>query len=131
MARRPGATVTKADLAEVVHQRIGGFSKRQASELVNLVFETMKETLGRGEEVKISGYGNFSPRDKHERRGRNPRTGEAMPISERRVLTFKASKVLRAALNALVAAVRRAPSPLSPSSSPSATPAAVGAGRRP
>jgi integration host factor subunit alpha len=129
MARRPGATVTKADLAEVVHQRIGGFSKRQASELVNLVFETMKETLGRGEEVKISGYGNFSPRDKHERRGRNPRTGEAMPISERRVLTFKASKVLRAALNALVAAMRRAP--LSPSPSPAATPAAVGTGRRP
>jgi integration host factor subunit alpha len=131
MARRPGATVTKADLAEVVHQRIGGFSKRQASDLVNLVFETMKETLGRGEEVKISGYGNFSPRDKHERRGRNPRTGEAMPISERRVLTFKASKVLRAALNALVAAVRRAPSPLSPAPSPAATPAAAGAGRRP
>lgn len=91
--------MTKADLAEVVHQRIGGFSKRQAAELVNLVFETMKETLGRGEEVKISGYGNFSPRDKHERRGRNPRTGEAMPIAERRVLTFKASKVLRAVLN--------------------------------
>jgi integration host factor subunit alpha len=77
----------------------------------------MKETLGRGEEVKISGYGNFSPRDKHERRGRNPRTGEAMPISERRVLTFKASKVLRASLNALAAAARRTapaapPSPL-------------------
>jgi integration host factor subunit alpha len=101
MARRPGATVTKADLAEVVHQRIGGFSKRQAAELVDLVFETMKETLGRGEEVKISGYGNFSPRDKQQRRGRNPQTGEAMPISERRVLSFKASKLLRAALNAL------------------------------
>ncbi|HEU4536622.1 MAG TPA: integration host factor subunit alpha [Polyangiaceae bacterium] len=126
MARRPGATVTKADLAEVVHQRIGGFSKRQASELVNLVFETMKETLGRGEEVKISGYGNFSPRDKHERRGRNPRTGEAMPISERRVLTFKASKVLRAALNALAAVVRRGPPPSSP-----APAAAGGGGRRP
>lgn len=111
MARRPGATVTKADLAEAVHQRIGGFSKRQSAELVDLVFETMKETLGRGEEVKISGYGNFSPRDKHERRGRNPRTGEAMPISERRVLTFKASKVLRASLNALVAAVARRAAP--------------------
>ncbi len=121
MARRPGATVTKADLAEVVHQRIGGFSKRQAAELVNLVFETMKETLGRGEEVKISGYGNFSPRDKHERRGRNPRTGQAMPISERRVLSFKASKVLRAAVNALAAAVRRvAPAPAAPAA-PSAT----------
>jgi integration host factor subunit alpha len=67
--------------------------------MVDLVFEMMKETLGRGEKIKISGFGNFVLRDKRQRPGRNPQTGEPIKISERRVLTFKASQILKQALN--------------------------------
>ena len=67
--------------------------------MVALVFEMMKETLGRGEKIKISGFGNFVLRDKRQRPGRNPQTGEPIKISERRVLTFKASQILKQALN--------------------------------
>lgn len=67
--------------------------------MVDLVFEMMKETLGRGEKIKISGFGNFVLRDKRQRPGRNPQTGDAIKISERRVLTFKASQILKLALN--------------------------------
>jgi integration host factor subunit alpha len=66
---------------------------------VDLVFETMKETLGRGEKIKISGFGNFVLRDKRQRQGRNPQTGEPITITERRVLNFKASQLLKQALN--------------------------------
>jgi len=93
--------MTKADLTQFVYQRIGGFSKREAAELVDLVFDTIKKTLGQGEDVKISGYGNFILHDKTLRQGRNPRTGEMLPISERRVLLFRASRLLRQRLNAL------------------------------
>ena len=72
-----------------------GFSKKEAAELVDLVFKVIKDTLARGEKVKISGFGNFSIRDKSTRIGRNPQTGEAMEISARRVLTFKPSQVLK------------------------------------
>jgi integration host factor subunit alpha len=64
-----------------------------------MVFEMMKETLGRGEKIKISGFGNFVLRDKRQRPGRNPQTGDPIKISERRVLTFKASQILKQALN--------------------------------
>ena len=67
--------------------------------MVDLVFEMMKETLGRGEKIKISGFGNFVLRDKRQRPGRNPQTGDPIKISERRVLTFKASQILKQALN--------------------------------
>jgi integration host factor subunit alpha len=66
---------------------------------VDLVFETMKETLGRGEKIKISGFGNFVLRDKRQRQGRNPQTGDPITITERRVLNFKASQLLKQALN--------------------------------
>ena len=79
--------------------RVGGFSKKESADLVDLVFEMMKETLGRGEKIKISGFGNFVLRDKRQRPGRNPQTGEPIKISERRVLTFKASQILKQALN--------------------------------
>ena len=92
--------MTKADIVNAVYERIGGFSKKEAADLVDLVFETMKETLGRGEKIKISGYGNFVLRDKRQRPGRNPQTGDPIKISERRVLTFKASQILKLALNA-------------------------------
>ena len=91
--------MTKADIVNVLCERIGGFSKRESADLVALFFETLKETLGRGEKVKLSSFGNFVLKDKRERRGRNPQTGEAIRISQRRVLSFKASPVLKQALN--------------------------------
>jgi len=91
--------MTKADIVNAVYERIGGFSKKEAADLVDLVFETMKETLGRGEKIKISGYGNFVLRDKRPRQGRNPQTGEPITISDRRVLSFKPSQILKQTLN--------------------------------
>ncbi len=91
--------MTKADLVEAVYDRLDGFSKKESAELVESVFETMKETLGRGSKIKISGFGNFIVREKKARVGRNPQTGEEIMISARRVLTFKPSQVLKNALN--------------------------------
>jgi integration host factor subunit alpha len=91
--------MTKADIVQALYDQVGGFSKKEAADLVDLVFETMKETLGRGEKIKISGFGNFVLRDKRPRQGRNPQTGRAIVISERRVLNFKASHLLKLALN--------------------------------
>ena len=91
--------MTKAEIVQAVYTRLGGFSKKESADLVDLVFETMKETLGRGEKIKISGFGNFVLRDKRQRPGRNPQTGDPIKISERRVLTFKASQILKQALN--------------------------------
>jgi integration host factor subunit alpha len=87
-------SLTKADIVERVYKE-AGFSKKEAADLVDLVFNIIKETLARGEKVKIFGFGNFSIRDKATRIGRNPQTGEAMEISARRVLTFKPSQVLK------------------------------------
>ena len=92
------STVTKADIVEKVYQKIG-FSKKEASELVELVFGTLKNVLQNGEKVKISGFGNFVVREKNERVGRNPQTGEQIKISARSVLTFRPSQVLKAMLN--------------------------------
>jgi integration host factor subunit alpha len=91
--------MTKADIVHAVYTRLGGFSKKESADLVDLVFETMKETLGRGEKIKISGFGNFVLRDKRQRQGRNPQTGDPIVITERRVLNFKASQLLKQALN--------------------------------
>lgn len=92
-------TMTKSEIVAAVYGKVGGFSKKEAADIVELVFETMKETLGRGEKIKISGFGNFVLRDKRQRRGRNPQTGEPLTITERRVLTFKASQILKSILN--------------------------------
>ncbi|MCB9091681.1 MAG: integration host factor subunit alpha [Halobacteriovoraceae bacterium] len=86
--------MTKSDIVERVHKEIG-FSKKEATHLVDLVFKLIKDTLSRGEKVKISGFGNFTIRDKSTRVGRNPQTGDAMNISARRVLTFKPSQILK------------------------------------
>ena len=75
--------MTKADIVHAVYTRLGGFSKKESADLVDLVFETMKETLGRGEKIKISGFGNFVLRDKRQRQGRNPQTGEPITITRR------------------------------------------------
>src|SRR5690606_9950977 len=87
-------SMTKADIVERIYKE-AGFSKKEAADLVDLVFKVIKDTLSRGEKVKISGFGNFSIRDKANRVGRNPQTGEAMQISARRVLTFKPSQILK------------------------------------
>ncbi len=91
--------MTKAEIVQAVYSKLGGFSKKEAADLVDLVFETMKETLGRGEKIKISGFGNFVLRDKRERQGRNPQTGAPITIAARRVLNFKASQLLKDSLN--------------------------------
>ncbi len=91
-------TMTKADLIEALHRRVG-FSKKRSAEVVAMILELVKEALERGEKVKISGFGNFEVRKKAARRGRNPQTGETIMISERRVLTFKPSQVLKDRLN--------------------------------
>ncbi len=91
--------MTKADIIDRVYEQVGGFSKKEAAEIVEAVFDTIKETLERGEKIKISGFGNFLVREKRSRVGRNPQTGDEITISARRVLTFKPSQVLKAAIN--------------------------------
>jgi integration host factor subunit alpha len=90
--------VTKADIVENIYERVG-FSKKESAELVERVFDIIKETLARGEKVKISGFGNFVVREKNARKGRNPQTGEEIRLDARRVLTFKPSLVLKTVLN--------------------------------
>ncbi|MCB1213929.1 MAG: integration host factor subunit alpha [Deltaproteobacteria bacterium] len=90
--------MTKADLIESIYEKIG-LSKKESSNIVELVFDVIKGTLEKGENIKISGFGNFVVRDKQARQGRNPQTGEEMTIDARRVLTFKASQVLKQAIN--------------------------------
>ncbi len=87
-------TVTRADLAEAVYREIG-LSRAESSELVESVIDYICEALLKGENVKLAGFGTFSLRDKKERIGRNPKTGEEVPITSRRVLVFKPSQVLR------------------------------------
>lgn len=91
--------MTKADIVGIIYDQVGGFSKKEAADVVEAVFDTIKETLEQGEKIKISGFGNFVVRDKNARAGRNPQTGQEITISARRVLTFKPSQVLKAALN--------------------------------
>jgi integration host factor subunit alpha len=90
-------TLTKADFAEQVFDQLG-FIKREAHEIVECFFEAIKDTLEQGEPVKLSGFGNFALRDKSGRPGRNPKTGEVVPITPRRVVTFKVSPKLKAQL---------------------------------
>ena len=90
--------MTKADLVETIYEKIG-FSRKESAEIVDLVFDLMKETLEGGEKIKISGFGNFIVRQKRSRKGRNPQTGKEIQISARRVLTFKPSQILRKSLN--------------------------------
>jgi integration host factor subunit alpha len=91
--------MTKADIVDRVCEQVGGFSKKEAADLVDQVFDTMKVVLENGEKIKISGFGNFVVREKKPRPGRNPQTGQEITIEARRVLTFKPSNVLKAAIN--------------------------------
>lgn len=91
--------MTKAEIIDSVYEKVGGFSKKESAEIVEGVFDAMKEVLAEGEKIKISGFGNFVVRSKKERMGRNPQTGEPIAITARRVLTFKPSQVLKGVLN--------------------------------
>src|SRR5207253_6522779 len=82
------AALTKAEIAEALFDQLG-LNKREAGELVDLFFEEVRAALSNGEQVKLSGFGNFDLRDKNQRPGRNPKTGEEIPISARRVVTFR------------------------------------------
>jgi integration host factor subunit alpha len=90
--------MTKADIVEKIYDKVG-FSKKESAELVELVFDIMKTTLENGEKIKIAGFGNFVVKEKADRRGRNPQTGEEITISARKILTFKPSQVLKASIN--------------------------------
>lgn len=99
-------TITKADLAERLYEKVG-FNNREAKEMVEAFFEEIADCLVRGEEVKLAGFGVFSLRDKSERPGRNPKTGKGVVISARRVVTFHASGSLK---DAVVSSPTLAPS---------------------
>ena len=88
-------TLTKAELAELLFDNVG-LNKREAKDMVEAFFEVIRDALEGGDSVKLSGFGNFQLRDKPQRPGRNPKTGEEIPISARRVVTFHASQKLKA-----------------------------------
>lgn len=88
------AALTKADLAERLHEELG-LNKREVKDIVELFFDEIRSALESGNQVKISGFGNFDLRDKNERPGRNPKTGEEIPISARRVVTFRPGQKLK------------------------------------
>jgi integration host factor subunit alpha len=115
--------MTKADIIENIYKDVG-FSKKESAEIVEMVFDTIKETLERGEKIKISGFGNFVVRDKKARVGRNPQTGKEIEISARRVLTFRPSQVLKNVLNGLDEAGHKLPDP--PGSAPAVPPTGTG-----
>ncbi len=91
--------LTKADFAEKLFNELG-LNKREAKDMVELFFEEIKNALEQGEQVKISGFGKFELRDKSSRPGRNPKTGEEIPITARRVVTFRAGQKLKARVEA-------------------------------
>lgn len=91
--------LTKAAMAESLFNELG-LNKREARELVDLLFEDLRASLSSGEQIKLSGFGNFDLRDKNERPGRNPKTGEEIPITARRVVTFRPGQKLKARVEA-------------------------------
>ncbi|UYN97574.1 MAG: integration host factor subunit alpha [Enhydrobacter sp.] len=96
-----GRTITRADLSEAVFQQVG-LSRNESSDLVETILGEVVEALARGESVKISSFGSFTVRDKGQRVGRNPKTGQEVPILPRRVLVFRASNVLKSLINGTV-----------------------------
>ncbi|RMG91521.1 MAG: integration host factor subunit alpha [Zetaproteobacteria bacterium] len=90
--------MTKMEIANLVHERVG-LSKKESAELVDDILECIRSSLASHENVKLSGFGHFRIRHKHERRGRNPKTGQEIMITPRSVVTFRASPLLKAKLN--------------------------------
>ena len=93
-----GGTMTKAEIIENIYTKVG-FSKKESTDIVELIFDTIKQTLEKGEKIKISGFGNFVVRSKRARKGRNPKTGEEIGITPRRVVTFRPSQVFKKFVN--------------------------------
>ena len=87
-------TLTKADLADLLFEKVG-LNKREAKEFVDIFFDVIRDALEKGENVKLSGFGNFDLRQKNQRPGRNPKTGEEIPISARTVVTFRPGQKLK------------------------------------
>ena len=98
--------LTKADMAEKLYEELG-LNKREAKELVEMFFEEVRAALESGDQVKLSGFGNFDLRNKNERPGRNPKTGEEIPISARRVVTFRPGQKLKARVEAYAGSVEK------------------------
>ena len=94
-------SLTKSEIGDHLFEEVG-LNKREAKEFVDAFFEAIREALERGENVKLSGFGNFQLRKKNQRPGRNPKTGEEIPISARRVVTFRPGQKLRARVEAYV-----------------------------
>jgi integration host factor subunit alpha len=90
--------LTKIDIVEKIHQQMA-FSKKDSADLVESILSIMKSTLGTGEKIKIAGFGTFEVKQKKDRRGRNPQTGEAIIIDARRILTYKPSNLLKTRIN--------------------------------
>ena len=86
--------MTKAEIATIICDRVG-LSKKESSQIVEIVLEEIKDVLAKGEDVKISGFGHFMVRSKNSRRGRNPKTGESITIESRKVVTFRASQLVK------------------------------------
>ncbi|HEX4894147.1 MAG TPA: integration host factor subunit alpha [Hyphomicrobiaceae bacterium] len=93
-----GKTLTRADLADAVVRKIG-LPRNESQELVELVLDEISSTLSRGEGVKLSSFGSFGVREKGQRVGRNPKTGQEVPITPRRVLVFRASNIMKTKIN--------------------------------
>ena len=91
--------MTKADIINSLYEKLG-LSKKETAAIVEIVLETVKENLQDGGKIKIAGFGNFIVKEKADRRGRNPQTGDEIVISARKILTFKPSQVLKAEINA-------------------------------
>jgi len=91
-------TLTKANIIDIIHTRLG-YPKNRSAELLEILLEIIKGTLEKGEDVLISGFGKFCVKDKEERRGRNPATGDDMVLDKRRVVTFRCSHLLRSKIN--------------------------------
>jgi integration host factor subunit alpha len=102
-----GKTLTRADLAEAVFQKVG-LPRNESAELVESVIREIIGCLERGENVKLSSFGSFGVRDKRERVGRNPKTGDVVPITPRRVLVFRASNIMKQRINSTLTRGRKA-----------------------
>ncbi len=89
--------MTRAELAKIIFEKVG-LPKKEAQDIIEIILDTMKQTLAEGESVKITGFGTFNVRKKTPRRGRNPQTGEEMEICARRVITFKPSNILKSTI---------------------------------
>lgn len=91
--------MTKADIAEYIYEKVGGFTKKESAQLVDEVFDILKTQLAQNDQIKIAKFGNFNVREKNARMGRNPQTGDPMLIDKRHVVNFTVSQLLKDSMN--------------------------------